>query len=407
MKRSKFFKTLIMFVFSLFLINNVSSQNFPSIIVDGEEVLIPDFAMFPFWLNTGQTIEIGANTKFISVVQYNEVPTASANGNDLIYENVVKVTAQQLVPSGKVWKVESVGLDMAAAIVGPTGPTGPTGPIGVTGPIGPGNVVSVTGTSPIVSSGGSNPDISLQGTTGGVAYGTGTGSAFTGAGTSGQVLTSNGLSAPSWGNVQAQNLIGITTLTSTASGSIYTPTPGTNMIKIIVIGGGGAGGGSSSNAYYLGGGASGGYLIKIIKNFTGTAEYQCGVGGVGGNGTGGNGGSTSFTYGGITYTASGGNGGEGGTGKNFFIGGMPGVLSTNGDINGYGMPGYHGGSNLGPASGYGGSSILGGGGFTKYSDSNGMAGACYGAGGGGAASASGPRTGGNGKQGAIIIYEYQ
>ena len=119
----------------VFLTSSVKSQNYPSIKIGGDEVLVSDISKFPYWLNTGQTLEIGAYTKFISVLQYGEV-TAASGGKDLVYEGVVKVTTLQSVPSGKVWKVESVGLDMAAAIAGATGPTGPTGADGVTGETG-------------------------------------------------------------------------------------------------------------------------------------------------------------------------------------------------------------------------------------------------------------------------------
>jgi hypothetical protein len=80
---------------------------------------------------------------------------------------------------------------------------------------GSGTVTSVTGTSPIsVTNGTTTPAISLgtvpianggtngtaTPTAGAVPYGTGTAYAFTSAGSSGQVLTSNGTSAPTWTN---------------------------------------------------------------------------------------------------------------------------------------------------------------------------------------------------------------
>ena len=68
-------------------------------------------------------------------------------------------------------------------------------------PVGSG-VTSVTATVPVYSSGGSTPVISLQGTAGTVCYGTGGGSSFTAAGTAGQVLTSNGATAPTWASNQ-------------------------------------------------------------------------------------------------------------------------------------------------------------------------------------------------------------
>jgi len=56
----------------------------------------------------------------------------------------------------------------------------------------------VTGVLP-VANGGTNATATP--TAGGSAYGTGTAYAFTSAGTAGQVLTSNGASAPTWGGV--------------------------------------------------------------------------------------------------------------------------------------------------------------------------------------------------------------
>jgi len=54
---------------------------------------------------------------------------------------------------------------------------------------------TVTGTLPIAN-GGTNSTATA--TAGGVGYGTGTAHAYTSAGTAGQVLTSNGTSAPTW-----------------------------------------------------------------------------------------------------------------------------------------------------------------------------------------------------------------
>lgn len=68
-------------------------------------------------------------------------------------------------------------------------------------------------------------------TAGGVGYGDGTELAFTVAGTSGQVLTSNGASAPSWGAVPAVNLAtGVTgTLPIANGGTGATTLAGANL----------------------------------------------------------------------------------------------------------------------------------------------------------------------------------
>jgi hypothetical protein len=56
----------------------------------------------------------------------------------------------------------------------------------------------VTGVLPIAN-GGTNSTATA--TAGGAGYGTGTAHAYTSAGTTGQVLTSQGTSAPMWSNV--------------------------------------------------------------------------------------------------------------------------------------------------------------------------------------------------------------
>jgi hypothetical protein len=103
--------TLTLMLGLMLVTSSVKSQNYPSIKVDGNEVLVSDNSKFPLWLHAGQSIEIGSNTKFISVLQYGESP-ASGGGQDLLYESVLNITSLQTVPSGKVWKVESVGLAM-------------------------------------------------------------------------------------------------------------------------------------------------------------------------------------------------------------------------------------------------------------------------------------------------------
>jgi len=75
----------------------------------------------------------------------------------------------------------------------------------------------VTGTLPIAN-GGTNSTATP--TAGGVVYGTGTAQAVTTAGTSGQVLQSNGASAPSWVTASGGAMVLISTLTASASSSL-------------------------------------------------------------------------------------------------------------------------------------------------------------------------------------------
>jgi hypothetical protein len=78
----------------------------------------------------------------------------------------------------------------------------------------------VSGTLPIAN-GGTNSTATA--TAGGAGYGTGTAHAYTAAGTAGQVLTSNGTSAPTWGAAPAG-----AAATPSALGTVYAQT-GTNI----------------------------------------------------------------------------------------------------------------------------------------------------------------------------------
>lgn len=101
---------------------------------------------------------------------------------------------------------------------------------------------------------------------------------------------------------------------STVGTSTYTPTAGTNKVRVKVLGGGGAGGGTnatSSGQVALGAGGSGGSYSEGIytSGFSGVT-VTIGAGGTGVSaGTGGNGGNSSF---GALITAVGGPGGNSG-----------------------------------------------------------------------------------------------
>ena len=92
----------------------------------------------------------------------------------------------------------------------------------------------VTGTLPIANGGTNSTDTA---TAGGIGYGTGTAHAYTAAGTAGQVLTSNGVSAPTWAAAAAT---GVTSVASTFTGGIVsvsgTPITSTGTLAYTVAG---------------------------------------------------------------------------------------------------------------------------------------------------------------------------
>lgn len=69
-----------------------------------------------------------------------------------------------------------------------------------------------------IANGGTNSTATA--TAGGVGYGTGTAHGYSSAGTSGQLLQSNGASAPAWATVNPSSMVLISTLTASASTSL-------------------------------------------------------------------------------------------------------------------------------------------------------------------------------------------
>ncbi len=197
-----------------------------------------------------------------------------------------------------------------------------------------------------IENGGTNTNATP--TAGGINYGTGTAQAYTTAGTSGQLLQSNGTSAPSW--VAQPGPGSVTILTSTTPASTYSVPVGVKAIMIELIGGGGGSGaivatGGTNKGASSGGGASGTYTRKLIINPASSYVYTIGLGGTGGvtGGTGGTGGQTSFNA--AAITAPGGLGGAGcGTATQYIIsnGGNAGLAGI-GDIS---VPGHAGGTGL-------------------------------------------------------------
>src|SRR5436190_14855248 len=84
-----------------------SSQCRPSIRIDNNIVVVDENSSarlnLPVWLVAGQTLAIDQSTYFISVIEFTVTMT-----NTLEFSQGLKVTTVQTVPSGKIWKVESV-----------------------------------------------------------------------------------------------------------------------------------------------------------------------------------------------------------------------------------------------------------------------------------------------------------
>lgn len=208
--------------------------------------------------------------------------------------------------------------------------------------------------------------------------------------------------------------------TSTGA-STFTPLPGVSLTIVQVVGGGGAGGSSGGTGGGSvaggGGGGGGGSAYGIFQTSPGTVAVTVGAAGASGAAgivPGGNGGTSSF---GTTMSASGGSGGAGGIPApppGLIVGGAGGTSSGVGVL--IRSAGGFGGSSHAlsldnAVSGFGGSSVMGGGAAPRgaASPGNGLAAASWGGGGGGALtlpSSAGGNSGGAGAPGCVIVEEY-
>jgi len=264
--------------------------------------------------------------------------------------------------------------------------------------------------------------------TAGFAYGTIISSAYVAPNTT--VTLSNtsgvldaGLSQVSYGLISVQDssvsglLLNVRRFTANTT---YTPTAGTNSVKVTAVGGGGSGGGafatSGTSWSTASGGASGSMgVARFTSGFSGVA-IVIGAGGVSPLGAAGGPGGTT-TFGGTLLIAPGGGGGGTATATttdNAIAGqGDPGASPTTTGtliIANRGQPGPCGliFASFSPISGQGAPSPLGGGGGANTAAGLGGDGMAPGAGGGGSANniSTGDTNGGVGGAGIVIIEEY-
>ncbi len=158
-------------------------------------------------------------------------------------------------------------------------------------------------------------------TAGGVTYGDGTTYANTAAGTSGQLLQSNGASAPTWATVTATPGVNVQTFTGSGTWSKPAGYASTSRVLIQCWGAGGSG---SKNSFACcgiikqgGGGGGGGYNYRwtTLSALGATETVTIGAGGTAvsaANTSGNSGGTTSF--GSLTYAYGGAGGSSGGAG---------------------------------------------------------------------------------------------
>ncbi len=270
--------------------HNLYAQCLPMIKIDGNDIVAseahPSGIKLPSWLTAGQTLAKAQNTYSIAVIEF------TVNGTALEYSQNISVTSNQIVPAGKVWKIESIHKD--AGIIAPI-------------------VTSYTtpGTYTFTPSCSGTYLVKVWGAGGG-------GGAYV------PSCNADGNGGGGGGYVEARFV-----LLSTVS---YT----------ITVGAGGLGGTLNHAVAPTNGGNSGVVALAISAFGGGGAKYPCiaGSGGVGGYGIGGN-----------VYSGGGGGSGYGGNGGHGEGLGAP--VSSTGGIMGN-SPGGGGGGSAYPATANGG-----------------------------------------------------
>ena len=149
-------------------------------------------------LSATLAIASGGTGQTTASAAFNALSPITTNGDLIVGNGTNSATRLAIGTSGYVLTSNGTVASWAASTGGVTsfsaGTTGLTPATGTTG------AITLAGTLGIAN-GGTNSTATP--TAGGVGYGTGTAHAYSAAGTSGQVLTSNGTSAPTWTTVSS------------------------------------------------------------------------------------------------------------------------------------------------------------------------------------------------------------
>jgi hypothetical protein len=104
-------KVIILVLFSFLFFSKLFSQSEPVIAIDGVNNIFKSGLSLPYWLKAGQTIDLVANVKSISIVEF------IGDSSSLKYSKVINLTTSQTVPNGKVWKMEALGIGTSGQVI--------------------------------------------------------------------------------------------------------------------------------------------------------------------------------------------------------------------------------------------------------------------------------------------------
>lgn len=90
----------------LLYVTILTAQNSSSLVIDNFSNQFSNISL-PYWLKSGQTIDLGTNSKSVFIIEF------TVNGIALEFSQVISLTSAQTVPTSKVWKIEAIGQTIA------------------------------------------------------------------------------------------------------------------------------------------------------------------------------------------------------------------------------------------------------------------------------------------------------
>lgn len=295
-----------------------SAQTSPILFIDNTPIKFQGDISLPYWVGAGKSIQLGQDAISASILEFTIV------NNEMEFSQAIHLTNNSTVPSGKVWKIEAIGIGNNTSYSSINNFSNSNYPSIFNSPI----TFNTPGTySWTVPPGVTNICIEAWGGGGGGGWGATSASSNGGGGggggygykctdvTPGQVFTYTIASGGAGGQ--------------TSFGNILTSTNGMN---------GTSGNSNGQGQGGLGGTSNGSYVIQGLTGLNGSSSVTCSSGNL--NQNGGNGGK------------GGGDGGAGGAGGN-----TCGNLTTKGQIGispgGGGGGGQNNGNSLNAAAGLG------------------------------------------------------
>jgi hypothetical protein len=80
------------------------AQNQPVLAIDGVNTTFQSGLSLPYWLKAGQSLNVVANASSVSIMEF------TADSSTLKYSRVISLNSLQTVPTGKIWKIEAIGI---------------------------------------------------------------------------------------------------------------------------------------------------------------------------------------------------------------------------------------------------------------------------------------------------------